>query len=144
MKTTVYNRRRPPETERRHREGRASEHYVCYVLERMGIRAERAGEGRRWDVLTEKDGKLCRVQVKSVMRNGDEIKVSLRGNSDHDYYTSAEVDVIAVHERQDNEVYFVPIAEVDGASSVLLRINPPPKYVHPRTRLASSYTKFPA
>lgn len=127
----------------RHRNGKLSEFFVAYKLTEMGYDVYFPTGNPKYDIIAERDGHRNFIQVKSGLRNGETLKINLRGNSDTQRYSPSEVDVFAIHERSDDEVYFVPISEVNGQISVCLRYADPPSIKSHRTRFAKDYTEFP-
>ncbi|MGC4375740.1 group I intron-associated PD-(D/E)XK endonuclease [Fictibacillus sp. Mic-4] len=127
----------------RHQFGRESEFYVAYYLTKLGFEVNFPTGNPRWDILFENKHGRYFAQIKSAKVVDGEMKVNLRGNNDRKGYTKEDVDLIIIHERESNGVYFVPIEEVDGRVSILLRTEPPKKFVSKLTRFAKDYTKFP-
>lgn len=127
----------------RHKYGKMSEFYVAYLLTKNNYDVFLPTGNPKYDLIAEKRGERLFIQVKSGRRTEDTLKINLRGNSDTKAYTHKDVNVFAIHERKDNEVYFIPQEEVSGQVSVCLRFTKPPRIISHRTRFASDYRKLP-
>lgn len=127
----------------RHLHGKLSEYFVAYELTRIGLDVTIPSGNPRYDLIVESETARYFVQVKSTYRKEDEIKVNLRGNSDTKAYTKRDVDIIAIHDRSNNEVYYLPIEELRGQVSICLKYEQQKKIVSHRTRMAADYKQFP-
>ncbi len=126
----------------RHKYGKASEYFVAYYLTNLGYDVVMVTGNPRYDMIIESDKGRLFVQVKSGKKSEDELKINLRGNNDTKRYSSKEIDLIAIHERTENKVLFVPIREIEGQVSICLRYTPPKKIYSHRTRLIEDYIDF--
>jgi hypothetical protein len=127
----------------RHRSGKLSEYYVAYELTKLGFDVTLPTGNPRYDLIIENETSRYFVQVKSTYRKGDEVKVNLRGNSTTKAYEASDIDLIVIHERNTNDVFYVPIDEIDSQVSICLRYEAPKKILSHRTRMASDYRKMP-
>jgi hypothetical protein len=78
-------------------------------------------------VLDRKDGKILRVQVKyrALLEQGTiKIKLAQNHHSNRQNYTSKNVDVLAVYVPDLNQIFLVPINEIDNVDEVTLRCIP--------------------
>jgi hypothetical protein len=127
----------------RHQKGKLSEYFVAYKLTEMGFDVIMPTGNPRYDLSVETASVRYFIQVKSSFESNGEIKVSLRGNNDTNGYHRGEVDIIAIHNRVNNEIYYVPISEVSGKVSICLRTHPPKCYVSKLSRFTNDYVDFP-
>jgi hypothetical protein len=127
----------------KHKNGKLSEFYVAYELTNSGFDVTFPTGNPRYDLIIENEFERYFVQVKSTYRKGEEIKVNLRGNSTTKSYAKREIDIIAIHERTGNDVFYVPIEDISGQVSICLRYKPPAKIRSHRTRMADDYKRFP-
>ncbi|AXN39798.1 group I intron-associated PD-(D/E)XK endonuclease [Peribacillus butanolivorans] len=127
----------------KHQSGKISEFYVAYELSNLGFDVYFPTGNPRYDLIAEKGNQRYFVQVKSGLRKSEQLKINLRGNSTTKGYTQDDVDLIAIHERSENKVVYLPIEEIQGQVSVCFRYEPPNKIYSHRTRLMENYTKFP-
>jgi Holliday junction resolvase-like predicted endonuclease len=126
----------------KHKYGKASEYFVAYHLTNLGYDVVMVTGNPRYDMIIESDYGRLFVQVKSgIKNNNDELKVNLRGNDNTKRYTSREIDLIAIHERNENKVYFVPIGEIEGKVSIVLRYSQTQR-TYAKTKYAENYLQF--
>jgi hypothetical protein len=118
--------------------GQLSEFYVAYKLSDMGFSVAIPTGSPRYDLIVEKENRRYFIQVKSVVRNDEFMRVQLG-----DGYTREEVDAIAVHERRDNKVYYIPIEEIDGRVEFVLRVSDTPTERGRKRHFARDYEDFP-
>lgn len=122
--------------------GQLSEFYVMYRLAEQGWEVTCPSGNPRWDALICRESERYFVQIKGTVRKGDTIVVDLRGSGDTRYYTAEEIDIIAIHDREDNAVYYVPIAEAAGKSTFTLRLTPLDVPRRGWSRVAADYTSL--
>jgi PD-(D/E)XK endonuclease len=85
-------------------------------------------EGLRYDLVFDVRGHLLRIQCKSGRARNGVVVIGTRScrHTPHGYvrssYTADEVDAIAVYCMDLNTCYLLPIEEIDGASTVHLRL----------------------
>ena len=85
-------------------------------------------EGLRYDLVFDVAGHLLRVQCKSARARNRVVVIGTRScrHTPAGYvrtsYTSAEIDAIAAYCPDLNSCYFLPIQEIDGLSTVHLRL----------------------
>ncbi len=90
---------------------------------RLGFTVSRPfGESSAYDFIVEKDGRLARVQVKSVAvaRNGTYRISSGSGHSSKRAYTRAEIDVLAAYVVPEKTWYLIPVAAFSPVKSIHL------------------------
>jgi len=112
------------------------------------------GDNKRYDLLFDKDGVFSRIQVKHINPdNKGRISLSLftvMHNSDKKakqqytrvQYTSKEVDFIAIVNAHNNEVYMIPMTELDGQSTLRLRTPDCSLRENKTVRISSNYTHW--
>ncbi len=87
-------------------------------------------EGLRYDLVFDVRGHLLRVQCKSGRARNGVVVIGTRScrHTPHGYvrssYTAQEIDAIAVYCADLNTCYLLPIEEIDGSSTVHLRLTP--------------------
>ncbi len=108
----------------------AEAHIVAAAVE-LGIDVYRpVAEGCRSDLILDTGQRMLRTQCKWANRKGDVVVVRGRTSrhTPRGYvwttYSAAEVDGIAAWCPDTAECYFVPIAEIDGRTSMHLRLAP--------------------
>lgn len=104
--------------------GETAECYFDYLAMTQGmVVSEPRGDSAPYDRIVEVDGKLTKVQIKMRSSLG-EVKqksyVVTVAKTDGSVYKPKEVDVVAIHLRNENIWYFLPIKLV----SKRMRINP--------------------
>jgi hypothetical protein len=100
------------------------------------------GEGRRYDMVIEKDGQFLRLQCKA----GRYLKGAIRFNtcSVHWWaktrrkYTREEIDYFAVYCEHTGKVYLVPVEDI-GTTEGVLRVEPTANNQTKRVRWAKDY-----
>jgi hypothetical protein len=85
------------------------------------------GEGRRYDMVIEKDGQFFRLQCKAGRYKDGVIRFNACSsnwfNKTRKRYTCDEIDYFAVYCNFTEKVYLVPVEHVNG-SDATLRIEP--------------------
>jgi PD-(D/E)XK endonuclease len=87
-------------------------------------------EGLRYDLVFDVAGRLLRIQCKSGRARNGVVVIGTRScrHTPRGYvrssYTSPEIGAIAVYCMDLNTCYFLPIEEIDGSSTVHLRLTP--------------------
>jgi len=81
------------------------------------------GENNRYDLVTEKEGKFVKVQVKYVTPKNGTLEVNCKSSNNWsvDKYTPKQVDCIAVYDAVHKEIYFIPSYKFNS-SSIQLRL----------------------
>lgn len=104
--------------------GETAECYFDYLAMTEGlVVSEPRGDSAPYDRIVERNNKLYKVQIKMRSSNG---KAKLKNyvvtvsRADGNAYTPQEVDIVAIHLRNENLWYFIPIQFV----SKKMRINP--------------------
>jgi uncharacterized protein YneR len=104
--------------------GETAECYFDYLALCEGmVVSEPRGDSAPYDRIVEYNGKLTKVQIKmrsstnSVTQKSYIVGVH---KSDKTPYTAKEVDIVAIHLRNENIWYFVPIKHINKK----MRINP--------------------
>jgi len=104
--------------------GELAECYFDYMAMKNGlVVSEPRGDSAPYDRIVEWDGKLFKVQIKMRSSTNSVIKknyVLAISKSDGAAYTPKEVDVVAIHLRNEDIWYFVPIEFI----SRKMRVNP--------------------
>ena len=102
-------------------------------------------EGLRYDLVFDVGGRLLRVQCKSGRARGGVVVIGTRScrHTPHGYvrsaYTADEVDAIAAYCQDLNTCYFLPIEEIDGSSTVHLRLTPAANNQRVAVRFAAEF-----
>jgi hypothetical protein len=104
--------------------GETAECYFDYLAMIKGfVVSEPRGDSSPYDRIIESNGKLNKVQIK-MRSSHDNVKMKnymvTISKADGSVYTPQEVDVVAVHLRNEDIWYFIPIKYV----SKKMRINP--------------------
>lgn len=104
--------------------GETAECYFDYLAMSQGmVVSQPRGDSAPYDRITEFGGKLTKVQIKMRSSFG-EVKqksyVVAVSKNDGSMYKPEEVDIVAIHLRNENIWYFIPISLV----SKRIRINP--------------------
>ena len=85
------------------------------------------GEGRRYDMVIEKDGQFFRLQCKAGRYRNGVVRFNACSvywwNRTKKRYTREEIDYFAVYCEYTNKVYLVPVEDV-GIDQGLLRVEP--------------------
>jgi PD-(D/E)XK endonuclease len=93
----------------------------------------------RYDFIAEMDGITVRVQVKHATPfNGGTEFVGFSRKP----YTRREIDIIAMYDTEDDTVYYIPVAHVEGMQSIRLRREPYKFKTDGKALIAEHYTKF--
>lgn len=102
-------------------------------------------EGGRYDLAIDTGTRLLRLQCKWASRRGDVLNARCV-TSRHtpagyvrSTYCASEVDAIAVYSPDTGECYLIPIWEVEGHSTVSLRLSPTRNNQASRVRWARDY-----
>ncbi len=111
--------------------GNVAELKIAAEAARLGIPVLRPmTEHERYDLVFEFDGRFVRVQCKSARRKGDVVILTFvtnrRGPNGYirTKYTADEIDAVAAYCPELDECFYVPIAEIDGATTFHLRLAP--------------------
>jgi hypothetical protein len=124
--------------------GELSELIVAVSLSRAGYLVSKPlGEGTRYDLVIDKDGSLCRVQVKTGrLRNGVIVfntystHYHRKGGSCKSYQN--DIDFFGIYCPQLHSVYLIPIADTSKLSGTI-RINETKNRQHSQVRWAQPY-----
>lgn len=123
--------------------GKLSEYYVAYKLSENGFNVVVPTGAPRYDLIAEKGDDRYFIQVKSVARQDDLLKVYLQTSKALVGYRPNEVDIIAIHERKENKIYFVPISDIEGLTAITLRFTERFGTQGRKTHYAKDYEAFP-
>jgi hypothetical protein len=111
--------------------GAAAELAIAYHAARLGIVALRPMvEGRRYDLVLDTGDRLWRIQCKwgRLTKGVIVVPTGTCRHTPNGYlrttYSSSEIDGVAVYCPDPERCYFVPIAEVEGKSTLYLRLDP--------------------
>ncbi len=111
--------------------GSIAEAEIVAAAVRLGVGVLKPlNEGLRYDLMFDLHPRLLRVQCKWAVRRGDVVVVNCRtcrrGRDGYvrGSYTAEEVDAIGVYCADLDTCYLVPIAQVTGRPSILLRLAP--------------------
>jgi hypothetical protein len=94
---------------------------VAADMTKKGYDVTPSSEGLSHDLIAEKDGKLLRVQVKSVRireRDGVRYRVIDCTNGNRDTYQN--VDLYAGYEPNSGQIYYISHADLDGKKELWL------------------------
>jgi hypothetical protein len=107
------------------------------------------GEDWDYDLIVCREGRLERVQVKHTRSDGRAIAVRCRSQSLTNgrvratkRYTAATVDWIAVYDATTERCFYVPSADFDGHSQLILRLQPARNNQRERVRPAEDYVEM--
>ena len=91
---------------------------AAYLIERNWHVLFPVGENHRYDLVAEKEAKFVRIQVKYVTPKNGVLDVNCRSSNNWSvlHYTSKEIDIIAVYNSQDKNIYFVPVKDINYSS----------------------------
>jgi hypothetical protein len=123
-----------------HMVGTVSELAVMLEYARRGYTINIPTSPARYDFIAEKDGRSVKVQVKHGSTfNGER---ELLGYSKTPY-EKKDVDVVAMFDSNDSQIYYIPTDHVEGMTSIRLRVEP---YLYAvkeeKALVAEHYKKF--
>ena len=109
------------------------------------------GDFAKYDLVVDRNGKLEKVQVKSVTPVGDRLEVHTKSmsfdksqdtnnRSKQNKYSDGDFDWLAVYDLTNHNVYFIPAEEVFGRSAYTLRLSSNNRLK--TSRLAADYTNW--
>jgi hypothetical protein len=111
--------------------GAIAETAVIHEAIKLGIGVLKpVGDGIRYDLVFDLDGRLVRVQVKWAGRKGDVIAMrcySARRSAEGFLkrpYAPDEIDAFAAYSPELARCYFLPIEEFPGKTTIQLRLGP--------------------
>lgn len=111
--------------------GAAAEAHIAAAAVSKGIFVGRPiCDGGRYDLMFDVGDCVLRVQCKSAHRTGDVLVIGLRTNrsTPRGYvtgsYKSTEIDLVAAYEAESGKCYVIPASEVDGKTTLYLRLTP--------------------
>ena len=126
--------------------GERSEIVALSKLSLMGFTVSQPfSYNSRYDFVLDTGDTLSRVQVKSANHKGGSMEIETRSTRpradgcSRDTYDSSEIDAFVVYCREGDQLYYLPIEEVEGMSSVSLRIEPTENNQEKRIRWAEDY-----
>jgi PD-(D/E)XK nuclease superfamily protein len=102
-------------------------------------------EGLRYDLVFDVRGHLLRVQCKSARVRNRVVVIGTRSSRHtpagyvRTSYTAAEIDAIAAYCPELNSCYLLPIEEIDGLSTVHLRLSPAANNQQAAIRYAATF-----
>lgn len=120
--------------------GTVSELAVMLEYAQRGYTINLPTSPARYDFIAEKNGRAVKVQVKhGTSFNGER---ELLGFSKTPY-TKDDVDIIAMYDSTDEQIYYIPTDHVEGMTSIRLRTAPYLYSVKKEKALVSEhYKKF--
>ena len=101
------------------------------------------GENNRYDLVAEKDGNFIRIQVKYVTPTSGVLDVNCKSSNNWSVlrYTPDEIDVLAVFDSINRNIYFVPVTKLNS-STIKLRIEPTKNRQKKKIRFAQDFEKL--
>jgi hypothetical protein len=98
------------------------------------------GENSRYDLIAEQKGKFLRVQVKYVTPKKGVLDVNCRSSNNWSvlHYTPEEIDVLAVYDSVNKEIYYIPVSKINY-SLFKLRIEPAKNNQKSKINLAKDF-----
>lgn len=120
--------------------GAVSELAVMLEYAKRGYTINIPTSPARYDFIAEKEGRSVKVQVKhGTTFNGER---ELLGFSKTPY-SKQEVDIVAMYDSNDGQIYYIPTDHVEGMTSIRLRVEP---YLYSvkdqKALIADHYIKF--
>ncbi len=102
------------------------------------------GENHRYDLVAEKENKFLRVQVKYVTPKNGALEINCRSSNNWSviHYSQKDIDIIAVYNSIDKQIYFISVKEINF-SSLKLRLEDPKNNQKKYIRYAKDYIKIP-
>jgi len=100
---------------------------LAYLIERGFNVSIPWGEDVRYDLVSEKEGVFKRIQVKYVTPQKGRLALFLRSANNWNTikYTLENVDIIAVYDPKNDNIYFIPIKIFPKNNTLNLRIANP-------------------
>lgn len=105
------------------------------------------GHDHPYDLLADKDGKILRVQVKTANTKKGVIAVKNttthttgQGKIVHEQYKAGSYDLMAVFCPSTNKVYYINSVDLDGKTSLNLRVEPTKNNQSKKITWADDYT----
>ena len=101
------------------------------------------GENHQYDLVAEKDGKFFRVQVKYCTPKNGVLNINCKSSNNWSvlHYTEKYIDVLAAYNPEDNQVYFIPVDQINH-SLMKLRISPAKNNQELRINLAENFKEL--
>lgn len=121
--------------------GAIAEFHVCADLMSRGWRVLLPyGENNRYDIVAERDNKFLRIQVKYVTPKSGALYVNCRSSNNWSVlpYTADQIDMMAVFNARDREVYYVPVDQM-RKGAMQLRLDPPKNNQSAKIRYAKTF-----
>lgn len=123
-----------------HTVGTVSELAVMLEYAKRGYTINIPTSPARYDFIAEKDGRSVKVQVKHGSTFNGEREILGYSKTP---YEKKDVDVVAMFDSNDGQIYFIPTDHVEGMTSIRLRIEPYLYVVKSEKALvAEHYLKF--
>jgi hypothetical protein len=126
--------------------GAAAEAEIAAAAIRLDLVVLRPlGDGGRYDLAIDTRPRLLRVQCKWASRHGEVIMaycVTSRhtpGGYRRTTYSSDEIDAIAIYSPDTDKCYLIPAREVDGCTTISLRLGPTRNNQVVKVRRAKDY-----
>jgi hypothetical protein len=126
--------------------GAAAEAEIAAAAIRLDLVVLRPlGDGGRYDLAVDTGARLLRVQCKWASRHGEVIVaycVTSRhtpGGYRRTTYSSDEIDAIAIYSPDTDRSYLIPAREVDGCTTISLRLGPTRNNQAIKVRWAQDY-----
>ena len=97
----------------------------------------------RYDLVAEKDGCFVRIQAKYVTAKNGHLEVNCRSSNNWSVkpYTRDEIDVMAVYEPDNRNVYFIPVDKINK-KAFNLRVLKAKNNQAAKLHLAEEYLSF--
>jgi PD-(D/E)XK endonuclease len=126
--------------------GAAAEAEIAAAAIRLDLVVLRPlGDGGRYDLAIDTGKQLLRVQCKWASRQGEVIMaycITCRhtpGGYRRKTYSSDEIDAIAIYSPDTDKCYLIPVREVDGYTTISLRLGPTRNNQAIKVRWAKDY-----
>lgn len=102
------------------------------------------GEDSPIDLLIQKEEKFMRIQVKSTVKKNGVIYGRLKSSNNWQVkkYNGKQIDFFAIYEKETKKGYLIPIEEVEGKTSMILRLDPTKNNQKSLVKEAKNYEYF--
>ena len=124
--------------------GKVAEMAVSAKLMKMGWKIlVPLCENTRYDLAAEKNGKFAKVQVKYVTPRMGKLDINCKSSNNWSIlpYSTKEIDVLAVYNSDNHDVYFIPSANLNN-STIKLRVAPTKNKQHKGIKFARDFKKL--
>ncbi len=101
------------------------------------------GENLKYDLIVEKQGKMKRVQVKTVIPKNGALRINCRSSNNWTvvHYNKNDFEVLAVYDLIAQDIYFIPVSKINK-SLINLRLKPAKNFQKLNINLAKSFKSF--